>query len=37
VCVTRALDGHLAVANRTRLDVHIRYELAAILRQIVGE
>ena len=37
VFVTRALDGHLAMANRTRLDVHIRYELAAILRQIVGE
>ena len=37
VFVTRVLDGHLAMANRTRLDVHIRYELAAILRQIVGE
>lgn len=37
VFVTRALDDHLAMANRTRLDVHIRYELAAILRQLMGE
>jgi hypothetical protein len=37
VFVTRALDSDLVMANRMRLDVHIRYELAAILRQLVGE
>jgi len=36
VFVTHALDDDLTMANRTRLDVHIRYELAAILRQIAG-
>jgi hypothetical protein len=36
VFVTRALDGDLAMANRTRIDVLIRYELAAILRQMLG-
>ena len=36
VFVTRALDGDLAMANHTRVDVLIRYELAAILRQIVS-
>lgn len=35
--VTRALDDDLVMANRTRFDVHIRYELAAILRQLLGE
>jgi hypothetical protein len=34
VFVTRALDDDLVMANRTRLDVHIRYELAPLLRQI---
>jgi hypothetical protein len=37
VFVTRALDDDLVMANRTRVDVHIRYELAAILRQLMGE
>ena len=37
VFVTRALDDDIAMSNRTRVDVHIRYELAAILRQIAGE
>ena len=36
VFVTRALDGDLVMANRTRVDVLIRYELAAILRQMLG-
>src|ERR1044071_4118801 len=35
--VTRALDGNLAMPNRTRVDVLIRYELAAILRQMLGQ
>lgn len=35
--VTRALDEDIAMPNRTRFDVHIRYELAALLRQIAGE
>lgn len=35
--VTRALDGDLAMPNRTRFDVHIRYELAALLRRLAGE
>lgn len=30
--VTRALDEDIAMPNRTRFDVHIRYELAALLR-----
>jgi hypothetical protein len=34
--VTRALGGDLAMPNRTRFDVLIRYELAAILRQMLG-
>jgi hypothetical protein len=33
--LTRALDGVTGMPNRTRLDVHIRYELAAILRQML--
>ena len=37
VFVTRALDDDLVMANRTRVDVHIRYELAAALRQMAGE
>lgn len=34
--VTRALDDDFTMANRTRFDVHIRYELAAILKQMLG-
>ena len=37
VFVTHAFDEELAMGNRTRFDVHIRYELAALLRQISGE
>ena len=37
VFVTRALDDDLVMANRTRVDVHIRYELAALLRELAGE
>lgn len=33
VFVTHALDGYLAMPNRTRIDVHLRYELAPMLRQ----
>jgi hypothetical protein len=36
VFVTRALDHDTVMANRTRVDVHVRYELAAALRQIAG-
>ncbi len=35
--VTRALDDDLVMGNRTRFDVHIRYELAALLRQLAGQ
>ena len=35
--VTRALDDDLVMGNQTRLDVHIRYELAALLRQMAGQ
>lgn len=31
--VTRALDDELAMGNRTRVDVHVRYELAGLLRK----
>lgn len=31
--VTRALDDDLVMGNHTRLDVHIRYELAGLLRR----
>lgn len=34
--VTHALDDDLVMGNHTRFDVHIRYELAAILRQLAG-
>lgn len=34
--VTRALDDDLTMANRTRFDVHIRYELAPVLRQLLN-
>lgn len=34
VFVTRALDDGVTMPNRTRLDVHIRYELAPTLRQV---
>lgn len=37
IFVTRALDDDLAMPNHTRVDFHIRYELAALLRQIAGE
>lgn len=33
VFVTRALDDDLVMGNHTRLDVHIRYELAGLLKQ----
>jgi len=36
VFVTRALDNDVVMANRTRLDVLLRYELASVLRQIAG-
>lgn len=36
IFVTHALDDHIAMPNRTRLDVHLRYELAPILRQAAG-
>jgi hypothetical protein len=36
VFVTRAFDD-VVMPNRLRLDVQIRYELAAILRQLLGE
>ena len=35
--VTHALEDDLVMANRTRFDVHIRYELAPLLRQLAGE
>jgi hypothetical protein len=35
--VTRALDDDLVMGNHTRFDVHIRYELAALLRQLAGQ
>ena len=34
--VTHALDDDLAMSNRTRFDVHLRYELAALLRQMAS-
>ena len=34
--ITRALDDDLAMGNHTRFDVQIRYELAALLRQLMG-
>jgi hypothetical protein len=37
IFVTHALDDDIVMANRTRLDVLVRYELAAILRQIAGQ
>jgi len=37
IFLTHALDDDIAMPNRTRLDVHIRYELAALLRQLAGE
>jgi hypothetical protein len=33
VFLTRALDDDLVMGNHTRLDVHIRYELAGLLRK----
>ena len=33
--VTRALDGDLAMPNQTRFDVHVRYDLAPVLRQMM--
>lgn len=35
--VTRALEDDLVMGNHTRFDVHIRYELASILRQLAGQ
>jgi hypothetical protein len=37
IFVTRALDDDLVMGNQTRVDVHIRYELAALLKQRAGE
>lgn len=37
VFVTRAMDDDIAMANRMRVDVLIRYELAALLRQMAGQ
>lgn len=37
IFVTHALDDDMVMANRTRLDVHLRYELAALLRQIASK
>ena len=36
IFVTRAMDADIVMANRMRVDVLIRYELAAILRQMLG-
>jgi hypothetical protein len=36
IFVTRALDDRIAMANRTRLDVLFRYELAPMLRQMAA-
>ena len=36
VFLTRALDDEIAMPNRTRLDVHLRFELAPALRQMSG-
>lgn len=33
IFVTRALDDDLVMGNHTRLDVHVRYELAGLLRK----
>ena len=35
--VTRALEDDIVMANRTRMDVLVRYDLAAALRQIVSQ
>lgn len=35
--VTRALDDDLVMGNQTRFDVHIRYELADLLKQIAAQ
>ena len=37
VFVTRALDDDLVMGNHTRFDVHIRYELAALLKEIAAQ
>jgi hypothetical protein len=37
VFVTRALEEDIAMPNRTRVDVLIRYELADLLRQLAGD
>lgn len=37
VFVTRALDGDLAMPNQTRVDVLVRYELAALLRELAED
>lgn len=34
--VTRALDDDLVMGNHTRFDVHIRYELAGLLKEFAG-
>ena len=35
--VTRALDDDLVMGNHTRFDVHIRYELAPLLKQVATQ
>ena len=37
VFVTRALDDDTVMANQTRVDVHVRYDLAAALRQMARQ
>lgn len=37
VFVTRALEDDLVMGNHTRVDVHIRYELAGLLKQFSGQ
>jgi hypothetical protein len=37
IFVTRALDDDPVMANRTRFDIQLRYELAALLRQVTGQ
>jgi hypothetical protein len=37
IFLTHALDDDLVMANRTRIDVLVRYELAALLRQFASQ
>jgi hypothetical protein len=36
IFLTRALDDRIAMPNRTRMDVHLRFELAPTLRQMAS-